>query len=166
MTLSEDQPLAADSSQLVYTQTQTITADIFQNAGIAKQSLEEVVLTLTVTANDLEEGFDARFLEIVLDHNGYESTLAHTDKRSLYDYFDEITWSFSSNAFWGEDPTGDWTLNVYNTGSEETFHVSDVYSTFYMGTLSYFDANAVPEPAAWALMVLGAFGLVCLRKRR
>ena len=165
VTLSEDQPLAADSSQLVYTQTQTITADIFQNAGIAKQSLEEVVLTLTVTANDLEEGFDARFLEIVLDHNGYESTLAHTDKRSLYDYFDEITWSFSSNAFWGEDPTGDWTLNVYNTGSEETFHVSDVYSTFYMGTLSYFDANAVPEPASWALMIFGAFGLVYLRKR-
>ena len=120
-----------------------------------------MVLTLTVTANDLEEGFDARFLEIVLDHNGYESTLAHTDKRSLYDYFDEITWSFSSNAFWGEDPTGDWTLKIANLGTTDTFQVFDIFSTFYMGALQ----NSVPEPAAWVLMIFGAAGLVYLRKR-
>ena len=165
VTLSEIQPLAASPSQLVYTQTQTITEDTFLNAGIEKQNLEEVVVTLTITGNDEERGFDARYLEITLDHDGCESILAFPDKKSFYHYLDTLTWSFSSNAFWGEDPTGDWTLNVYNVGGDTPFTVSDVYSTFYMGDLRYIDANAMPEPATWVMLLLGAAGVMYWRKK-
>ena len=69
------------------------------------------------------------------------------------------------NAFWGEDPTGDWTLYVYDRGSEPTemYTVSDVYSTFYMGALSSSHPD-VPEPSTWALLVLGVV-LLYMRKR-
>ena len=170
VTENDFQPLAADDGNgddghvLVYSKTQTFTDEMFQNSGILKQDMEEAVVTLTVKADDLEMGFDATYMQIVLDHNGLQSYLAYSDTRSIEHYLDDLTWSFSSNAFWGEDPTGDWTLNVYNVGSEETFSVSDVFSTFYMGALTYFDANAVPEPSAWILLILGASGLVYCRK--
>ena len=40
--------------------------------------------------------------------------------------------------FWGEDPTGDWTLTVRNRGSNGTLEVSNIQFTFY-GT------TAVPQ---------------------
>ena len=158
-TLAEIQPLAADGDQLVYSEMKTITGDTFLNAGIAKQGLEEVVITMTVNSDDLETGFDARYMEIVLDHNGLQSYLAFSDTSSPKENLDDLTWSFSSNAFWGEDPTGDWTLSVYNVGTDETFRVSDVFSVFYMGALQALDPNAVPEPSAWVTLILGTAGL-------
>ena len=146
---------------LVYSETKTVTDETFLNSGIIKQDLEEVVVTLTVSADDMSEGYDARDLQIVLDHNGVESYLAYYDRQAFFQFIDSLTWSFSSNAFWGEDPTGDWTLSVYNAGTNGDFHVSDVYSTFYMGMLQN---SAVPEPSTWALMALGVIVLL-LRKR-
>ena len=154
------QRMNADSV-LVYSQTKTITDETFLNSGIIKQDLEEVVVTLTVTS-DVEEGFDAQYLEIILDHNGVESILAFAEKQSLPQDLDDLTWSFSSNAFWGEDPLGDWTLNVYDVKGNEHFTVSDVYSTFYMGELRNSHPD-VPEPSTWALLVLG---VVALYKRK
>lgn len=154
--------LAADPI-LVYTETKTVTDEMLLNSGIIKQDLEEVVVTLDVSANDPAEGFDVRNLEIILEHNGLQSVLAFADRKSFYHYIESLTWSFTTNAFWGEDPTGDWTLSVYDKGSDNPFSASNVYSTFYMGDLQ---VNAVPEPSTWALMALGVVGLMYWRKRK
>ena len=40
-------------------------------------------------------------------------------------------WPFMSVHFWGEDPSGDWTIVVRNRGVSGTLEVSDVKFTFY-----------------------------------
>ena len=51
---------------------------------------------------------------------------------------DYTEWPFMSVHFWGEDPTGDWTLTVRNRGSSGTLEVSNITFIFY-GT------TAVPQ---------------------
>ena len=153
------------ANEPVYTDTLTISDDSFLSSGIIKQDMEEVVVTLTVSATNTTTGFDPRYMQITLDHDGVTSYLAFADPNSAQYNVNSITWSFCSNAFWGEDPTGDWTLNVYNLGSDDTtFNISDVVSTFYMGELETSHPEAVPEPATWALMALGVVVLY-MRKR-
>ncbi|MBQ3349330.1 MAG: S8 family serine peptidase [Thermoguttaceae bacterium] len=149
----------------IYIDTLTISNDAFLNSGIVKQDMEEVVVTIDVKADDSTKGFDPRYMQIVLDHNGVQSYLAFADTNSPKYNTDSLTWSFCSNAFWGEDPTGDWTLSVYDLGSDFPFSVNDVFSTFYMGALDYTNP-AVPEPATLALMALGVVGLIYWRKRK
>ena len=48
---------------------------------------------------------------------------------------DYNNWPFMSVHFWGEDPSGDWTLSVIYRGSSGRLLVSDVEFTFY-GTTS------------------------------
>ena len=123
------------ANEPVYTDTLTISDDSFLSSGILKQDMEEVVVTLTASATNTTTGFDPRYMQITLDHDGVTSYLAFADPNSAQYNVNSITWSFCSNAFWGEDPTGEWMLNVYNTGTEDTFTISDVFSTFYMGKL-------------------------------
>ena len=155
------------ANEPVYTDTLTISDDSFLSSGILKQDMEEVVVTLTASATNTTTGFDPRYMQITLDHDGVTSYLAFADPNSAQYNVNSITWSFCSNAFWGEDPTGEWMLNVYNTGTEDTFTISDVFSTFYMGKLeaTVNPSVAVPEPATWALLALGVM-VVFLRKRK
>ena len=155
-------PMAADGDEQVYFETKTFTDQMFLNAGITKQPLEEVVVTFSAKADDPEIGFDARYMEVILDHNGLQSYLVFSDKNSIQDNIDDLSWSFSSNSFWGEDPTGDWTLKIANLGTTDTFQVFDIFSTFYMGALQ----NSVPEPSAWILLLLGGFGLALIQRKK
>ncbi len=151
-----------------YSDTITLDDDSFLSSGILKQDMEEVVVTLTATADNTTTGFDPRYMQITLDHNGVTSYLAFADPNSPQENMNTLTWSFSSNAFWGEDPTGEWTLSVYNMGTNDTFSISDVFSTFYMGELKSTPdpTAAVPEPATWALMALGVVVLFLRRRVR
>ena len=154
------------ANEPVYTDTLTISDDSFLSSGIIKQDMEEVVVTLTVSATNTTTWFDPRYMQITLDHDGVTSYLAFADPNSAQYNVNSITWSFCSNAFWGEDPTGDWTLNVYNLGSDDTtFNISDVVSTFYMGELEATFDSTVPEPSTWALLALGVVVLY-MRKRK
>ena len=121
---------------------------------------------LTIDATNTTTGFDPRYMQITLDHDGVTSYLAFADPNSAQYNVNSITWSFCSNAFWGEDPTGEWTLSVYNLGSDNTtFNISNVVSSFYMGELETSHPEDVPEPSTWALMALGVV-IVFLRRRK
>ena len=165
VTPNDFQKMEADPVLIQPPITITITDETFLNSGIIKQDLEEVVVTLTAAADDPSRGFDARNMEIILEHDGIQNYLVFGDRQAIRHYLESITWSFSINAFWGEDPTGDWTLYVYDRGSEPTemYTVTDVYSAFYMGSLSSSHPE-VPEPSTWALMGLGVV-LLYMRKR-
>ena len=54
-------------------------------------------------------------------------------------------WPFMSVHFWGEDPSGDWTLTVRNNGSTGTLEVSDIQYIFY-GTATTPEAvSRIPD---------------------
>jgi kexin len=84
-----------------------------------------------------------------------------TTSRLMYqnpaDSFNNINWSFLSNAFWGENPTGQWTLNVRDVIGANSFgNFAGTWNTFSVvartGTL-------IPEPCSISL-TLTLFGLV------
>ena len=54
-------------------------------------------------------------------------------------------WPFMSVHFWGEDPTGNWTLTVRNRGLSGILEVSDVQFTFYGTTSTPEIISCIPE---------------------
>ena len=54
-------------------------------------------------------------------------------------------WPFMSVHFWGEDPTGNWTLTVRNRGLSGILEVSDVQFTFYGTTSTPEVISRIPE---------------------
>jgi subtilisin-like proprotein convertase family protein len=90
-----------------------------------------------------------------------------TTSRLMYqnpaDSFNNFNWSFLSNAFWGENPTGQWTLNVRDVIGANAFGN-------FTGTWISFNVRAktgtlIPEPSSVSLALV-AFGIVSSRRRR
>ncbi len=74
--------------------------------------LEEVEVTLDIThtfRGDLEA--------YLTSPSGTKSRLM---RRSNFDGVDNINWTFTSNAFWGENPSGTWTLEVADAFLQDT----------------------------------------------
>lgn len=74
--------------------------------------LEEVEVTLDIThtfRGDLEA--------YLTSPSGTKSRLM---RRSNVDGVDNINWTFTSNAFWGENPSGTWTLEVADAFLQDT----------------------------------------------
>jgi subtilisin-like proprotein convertase family protein len=67
-----------------------------------------------------------------------------------------LQWTFSSAAFWGEDVTGDWTIQVADRWEGEAGLWNSYNFTAYAG---------VPEPATLALLAAGA-AFAAVRRRR
>ncbi len=59
-----------------------------------------------------------------------------------------------------DDLTEDWTVTSTN-GITLDGSILD-----YANHTDTLDANAIPEPSAWALLTLGVCGLLCWRKRK
>ena len=116
-------------------------------------ALEEVELTLDVThtwRGDLEA-----FLTSPL---GTTSRLMHNN---IADSFNSIDWTYVTNAFWGEDPVGTWTLDIVDTFAADTGTLTDFSVLAKTGSLV-----AVPEPGSIALALILLFGACGLRRRQ
>jgi len=112
--------------------------------------LEELLVHLDIThtyRGDLEA--------YLTSPSGYTGRLM---VRSTSDSLNNINWTYTSNAFWGEDPSGLWSLNVRDVFGDDQGIWNSYSVTAYMGTL-------VPEPTAVCLLVMGSFALIYRRRR-
>lgn len=96
--------------------------------------LEDVVIKLKFThqrRGDLEA--------YLTSPSGFKSRLFTT---SALDSRANLNWTFSSTAFWGENPAGEWTLTVCDRRAQKTGKLDRFDVTMRMGTL---DASSGPE---------------------
>lgn len=111
--------------------------------------LEEVQVYLNIThtyRGDLEA--------FLTSPSGYTSRLMSS---SSSDGTDNIDWTFTSNAFWGAQPAGTWSLKVHDVYAVDT-------GTWNSFQVTAFEGQLVPEPSTLALFALGLLAVV--RRRR
>lgn len=113
-------------------------------------SLEEVLVSLNIT-----HGYRGDLEAYLTSPSGYTSRLM---VRSTSDNLDSIYWTYTTNAFWGEDPLGLWSLNVRDIFANDVGTWNSYSVTTYMGTL-------VPEPATLCLLLMGSVTLIRRRRR-
>lgn len=88
------------------------------------------------------------------------ATVSRLMSENPADSFDDLDWTFVTNAFWGEVPQGEWELLLV-----------DWYPEWDGGTWNSFSVVAkmgelVPEPCSLALLAGGVGVLVARRRRR
>jgi subtilisin-like proprotein convertase family protein len=114
--------------------------------------LEEVLITLDITHTG--RGDIEAFLTSPM---GTTSRIVYRNEPDGGDNI--VSWEFTSNAFWGEDPFGTWSLMVRDVFFPEDLGTWNSWAIdLNMGTL------VVPEPAGAMICVAG--GLLFLRRRR
>lgn len=134
--------------------TQTVSAAIPDNntAGITRTVVNNVSGFMEEVVVDIGISHGARGqLEIyITSPSGYISRLTRqfTSTTAM-----PSTWQFISNAFWGEQAQGTWSVNVRDLASGTTGTWNNFAVTWRMGTVV-----AIPEPTTIALFVLGAGG--------
>lgn len=181
----DGQQVRVDSGTQLLSRSFSIDEALIQ--GVTFQSLEEVSLTVGMSGT-------LGALEFVLTHTAEDgrstsSILAFAQESSegLDLTEDGVYWTFSSNAFWGEEAEGEWTLDIYDmfdlAESEENsteFYLDSLYATFRMGDLVTDTADllpgeipgtgnggsSVPEPSALLLLLFGTTALWSLKGSR
>ena len=105
------------------------------------QYIEHVIVKLTLVVEDKKQKGDITVN--LTSPSGTLSTLLGPRRRWIFLYRSEkyVDWPFMSAMFWGEDPTGDWTLTVGSVNINTTVNVSDVEFQFY-------GVSEVPEAVA------------------
>jgi subtilisin family serine protease len=119
----------------------TRTAEI----AAATRPLEEVLVTLDIShayPHDLEAYLTSP-----------SNTVSRLMLSSLIDTaYDNLAWTFTTNAFWGESATGTWSLQVIDTYPE----LDDGTWNSWSMTLRTGELVAVPEPASLILAAAAA----------
>jgi len=102
----------------------------------------------------------ATLVDTLTEQTEYETP--EIDWKDRRDYYDEdLEWLFLSNAYWGEDPDGDWTLELFNgTANPLSGTWLDYTFTAAMGELSF-----VPEPSSFAFLLALAMVPTLFRRR-
>lgn len=103
-------------------------------------------------------------LQAILESpTGTESILIYPELSEIA-YSQILDWSFMSNAFWGEESGGTWTLTLQNADS--AYAGETVWNSFDV-TARYGDLIPVPEPGTLALCASALVaGLVFLQRRQ
>jgi len=148
-------------------------------APAIKQPLEHVIVELTITGleTDWTDYADNNIGSIMGDFSAWltspmgtvnelffnDRDIPMADWETNRDYHDdEIGWQFLSNAYWGEDVEGLWTLEVVNDTDNA---LSGIWEDFAfhaaMGGLTL-----VPEPSGFALFLAIATLPLIARRRR
>ena len=104
-----------------------------------------------------------------LDFSGFDGDLTLANPLNLIVHLD------NASDFLGQVVTLDWLIadapeELYNIDNVKMtlLHEEGIYLLYWLnadGTLTFGDHNAIPEPSTWALMILGAAGLLYWRKR-
>ena len=89
---------------------------------------------------------------------------------NLLDSFEDIDWTFTTNAFWGEQPGSLWALQVFDfanvpIGTEPYVHTG--FWESYSMDIHMGDMVLVPEPGTIGLLLsfVGAAGIWRMRSR-
>ena len=120
-------------------------------------------LFLDAYTTDKETGMDK------LDFTGFDGDLTLANPLNLTVHLD------NASDFLGQVVTLDWLIadapeELYDVDNVNLTLVNDEGISFLYwlnadGTLTFGDHNAIPEPSTWALLILGATGLLYWRKR-
>ena len=106
------------------------------------QYLEHVVVVMTL---EVTNGMRGDITVDLTSPSGTVSTLLSQRPNDRYDSSGYNDWPFMSVMFWGEHPTGEWTLTVSSLDSATSVRVSGVKMTFY-GVVSTPEAVAdIPD---------------------
>ncbi len=124
--------------------TQTVT---FDQHGI----LEEMKVYLDITHD--WRGDVAAYL------SSPSGTLSRLMAANAVDSFDVIDWELVSNAFWGEDLYGEWTLEIVDTNTSQYDGTWDSFNV----TAQLGDLVLVPEPTTFVVLLFSA--MLVLRRR-
>jgi subtilisin-like proprotein convertase family protein len=127
----------------------------FDLVGLGTKMLEDVEVRLSVS-----HPWRGQVEAYLTSPSGTTSRLMYQNPA---DSFNNINWTFLTNAFWGENPTGRWTLNVRDIIGTNSFGS-------FNGTWNNFSIRArtgtlVPEPSS-VVLTIALFGLVTSRRRQ
>lgn len=114
--------------------------------------LEEIQVRLNITHE-----FRGDLQAYITNPSGsYTSRLFDTSA----DGTNDINWTFTTNAFWGEDAAGAWTIRVADVAAVDLGTWNSFEVTWRMG-----DIVPVPEPTS-TIAALAGFSLIARRMRR
>jgi subtilisin family serine protease len=124
-------------------------AGITRNAFNGTEGLlEEVLVDL-----DISHTWRGEIEAYLTSPSGYSSRLMF---RNQLDDGDVIDWTFSTNAFWGEQAMGSWSLMVRDVFALDTGTWNSFSIDWRMGTVFV----AVPEPASASVITIAALALM------
>lgn len=116
--------------------------------------LEEMLVML-----DVRSGNEQELQATLTSPSGTSSRLMRRTDRGGGSR-DTVGWTYASNAFWGEDPSGEWTLTVEDWYYLDTNYWRSFSATALMGRLI-----TVPEPSSALLMTFVIACWTCGRRR-
>ncbi len=141
------------------------TGTVQVNAAILDNVPEGVVRSFTLAGNgslesvevavDITHNYPGDLFIQLTSPSGTKSILTY-DHTFLDHEMSSLAWTFSSAAFWGENLTGTWSLQVADRWEIEGGMWNSYSVTAYAG---------VPEPATLAMLAVGLALAACRRRR-